>query len=218
MPLLPPRFFNHYLALECLLIFGVLPPALALLKPHGWMYAALWVVSGFAALTLLRQGYRFWPDWNIEAVDRALMKAMILRFIPLALALALFTYLAIPDRLFDLPRERPQLWVLVMVFYPLFSVIPQELLFRSYFFRRYAPLFASPRRMIAASALVFGWVHILLLNPVAVIFSGLGGIIFASTYHKSRSLAAVCIEHALYGCLIFTLGLGYYFYHGQAVR
>ncbi|MEQ1789763.1 MAG: hypothetical protein ABL857_04905 [Rickettsiales bacterium] len=26
------------------------------------------------------------------------------------------------------------------------------------------------------------------------------------------------LEHALYGCMIFTLGLGYYFYHGQAVH
>ena len=35
---------------------------------------------------------------------------------------------------------------------------------------------------------------------------------FATTYQRYRSLALVCLEHAIYGCLIFTLGLGWYFY------
>jgi len=35
-----------------------------------------------------------------------------------------------PDRLFDLPRERPVLWLAVLVFYPLVSVYRQEIVFR----------------------------------------------------------------------------------------
>ena len=107
---------------------------------------------------------------------------------------------------------------MVVLFYPLLSVIPQEIIFRSFFFRRYEQLFNTPNKIILFSGLAFGWVHILLLNWVAVIFSAVGGIIFASTYNRTKSLALTCLEHALYGCFIFTIGLGFYFYHGQAVH
>ena len=33
---------------------------------------------------------------------------------------------------------------------------------------------------------------------------------------KRRSLWLTCLEHGLYGCLIFTIGLGRYFYTGAA--
>jgi len=41
-----------------------------------------------------------------------------------------------------------------------------------------------------------------------------GGWLFGGTYRRSRSLGLVCLEHALYGDLIFTVGLGQYFFHG----
>ena len=40
------------------------------------------------------------------------------------------------------------------------------------------------------------------------------GLIFASTYAKSKSLALVTIEHGLYGNFLFFIGLGWYFYGG----
>jgi hypothetical protein len=49
---------------------------------------------------------------------------------------------------------------------------------------------------------------------VAVVFSMIGGYFFATTYTRHKSLAAAFIEHSLYGCYLFTIGLGYYFYHG----
>ena len=54
-------------------------------------------------------------------------------------------------------------------------------------------------------------------TPVTNLVSN-GGLFFADTYAKTRSLAAVYFEHALYGCYLFTIGLGFYFYHGNAVR
>lgn len=218
MQLFAPHTLKHRRALECVLIFVVFPLVLALLKPRGLMYATLWIAAALALRQLTRNGYVFKEDWNGQAIGKKLIKSMFLLFIPLAIALGLFTWIMIPERLFNLPREQPLTWVMVMLFYPLLSVVPQELLFRSFFFRRYAVLFGDGKWLVAASAVVFGWVHILLLNPVAVIFSALGGVIFANTYRQSRSLAAACLEHALYGCLVFSLGLGYYFYHGQAVR
>ena len=41
----------------------------------------------------------------------------------------------------------------------------------------------------------------------------LGGWLFARRYQRTRSLLTVSVEHALYGVLIFTIGLGDLFYH-----
>lgn len=41
-----------------------------------------------------------------------------------------------------------------------------------------------------------------------------GEVLFATCYAETGSLATSCFEHALYGCWLFTLGLGQYFYHG----
>jgi hypothetical protein len=43
----------------------------------------------------------------------------------------------------------------------------------------------------------------------------IGGWFFAETYARTRSMRLVWLEHALYGCLVFTIGLGDYFYHGN---
>jgi hypothetical protein len=44
-----------------------------------------------------------------------------------------------------------------------------------------------------------------------------GGWLFARRYQRTRSLLAASVEHALYGVLAFTVGLGTLFYHA-AVR
>jgi membrane protease YdiL (CAAX protease family) len=101
-----------------------------------------------------------------------------------------------------------------MLLYPLVSVYPQELLYRAFFFHRYQPLFGSGWIMLLASACAFGFVHILFANWLAVGLCFVGGLLFAFTYQKSGSLLLTCIDHALFGNFIFTIGLGQFFYHG----
>lgn len=104
---------------------------------------------------------------------------------------------------------------MVLLLYPIFSAFTQELLFRRFFFWRYEEWFgAHTTLLIIVNALIFGYVHIVFENWIAVVFSTLGGFLFAHTYHKTRSTLLVTVEHALYGDLLFTLGLGMYFYHG----
>src|SRR5690606_19736697 len=126
----------------------------------------------------------------------------------------LLTWWLRPDLLFGFVREKPAFWLLVMFLYPLLSVIPQEIIFRSFFFERYRNLFTHPATMIVASGIAFGFAHILFHNWVAPLLCLIGGIMFATTYHRHRSLLLVAVEHALYGDFLFTLGLGRYFYHG----
>ena len=69
--------------------------------------------------------------------------------------------------------------------------------------------------MIFASALAFGFVHIIFRNWLAVGLCVLGGALFAFTYHSSQSFLLACLEHAVFGNFLFTIGLGKFFYHGS---
>jgi membrane protease YdiL (CAAX protease family) len=128
------------------------------------------------------------------------------------LLLAGWVALAEPERWLELPRERPGLWLAVMVLYPLLSVVPQELLYRCFFFRRYRSLWGEGRGAVLASALAFGWAHVVFLSWISVLLTLAGGWILARTFERTRSLPLVALEHALYGCLVFTVGLGRHFY------
>ena len=66
--------------------------------------------------------------------------------------------------------------------------------------------------MILSSALSFGFLHIMYDNAIAVGFTLLGGLVFSISYTKSRRLLVPTLEHSLYGLVIFTSGLGRFFY------
>ncbi|GAA0956194.1 CPBP family glutamic-type intramembrane protease [Virgisporangium aurantiacum] len=125
-----------------------------------------------------------------------------------------------PDRLFDLPRRMPLLWVAVVVLYPLVSVYPQELIYRAFLLHRYGPVFggADTRGAAAAGTAAFGFAHLMFGSVWSVLLTLIGGWLFARRYQRSRSLLAAAVEHALYGVLAFTVGLGDLFYHGATAR
>ncbi len=120
-----------------------------------------------------------------------------------------------PELLFSFIKRSPGVWILVMLFYPLVSVYPQEMLYRAFFFHRYQPLFGNGWAMLLASALAFGFVHIIFGNWLSVVLCVFGGLLFAFTYQSSGSLLLACMEHAIFGNFIFTIGLGKFFYHGS---
>jgi membrane protease YdiL (CAAX protease family) len=137
---------------------------------------------------------------------------MLKQFIVIAAVMMALIYLFIPDHLFSFIKVDPLLWALIMVLYPLISVYPQELLYRTFFFHRYKMLFNEKWQIITVNALLFGYIHIIFENWVAVGLTILGGFLFASMYERTRSTILVSVTHALYGDLIFTIGLGKYFY------
>jgi uncharacterized protein len=198
--------------LELLLLFFGLPAALAIHPLRLWPLPIMWAASLYCYFFLRSQpdfpGGKF---WNVAAVREQLQSILAL-FLPAACALSLAVYFLAPRLFLNLPRRVPLLWALVMVFYPLLSVIPQTLMYRAYFFRRYHPLFSSGWPLMVASAVSFSWLHIVLRNPVAPLLTLPAGLLFAWRYARTNSVLASAFEHALYGCLVFTLGLGAYFY------
>lgn len=201
---------------ECLLVFGGFPLLIMLLKHRGLMIAMLWL-GALIVWAVLRVGYKrlHAAEWNWPGF-RAGIKPVLMRFALLGPLIALATWLVMPDDFLSFPRERPEMWWRVMLFYPLLSVWPQEIIYRSFMYHRYQPIWGTQRGYVWASAGAFGFAHVLLYNPVAVIMTAMGGYLFAKDFARHKSLGLACFEHALYGCCAFTVGLGKFFYTGAA--
>ncbi len=142
------------------------------------------------------------------------MKPILIRWVICSFLMLVFTYYYDPDKLFYIPREKPQLILFLAVFYPIFSALPQEFIFCTFFFERYKPFFPNNTARVYASAIVFAYAHVLFINPVAPVLSFIAGLIFAGTFARTKSLALVTIEHSLYGLVLFIVGLGWYFWGG----
>lgn len=197
---------------ECLLLFFIIPPSLYFIRQVVAFKVVLLVLvwAGICAWWLHRQpGF----SWRGPGLKRPLA-GVLLTFLAGAIPLTILAYHHLPERFFSFPAQKPGLWGLVMLLYPLLAAWPQEIIFRAFFFRRYAPLFPRPAALIAASAISFGLAHALYGNLVAPPLSALGGAVFAWRYQRHGSLTAAGLEHGLWGDFLFTSGLGWFFYSG----
>lgn len=203
---------------EFLLIFGGAPLLVLAVRERWFMIMLMW--GGAAVVVFVLHKFyarRHAVEWNFKAFREG-WRDMAALFLLAAPVLILIAYFLLPQQFLSLPRERPELWMRILVLYPVLSVWPQELVYRSFIYHRYAPIFGTGYGYIAASAIAFSWLHIMFLNPVAVILTLAGGYFFAKSYSRHQSLALVCLEHAVYGLLLFTVGYGWFFFSGAAWR
>lgn len=199
---------------EFALIFIGVPVSLGLspLVPQRHRMLVLWAVTALALGALLAdRAFDRRRLWNSDDL-RARLAPIIRRFLLLATVLAVLVAVLAPSLFLRFPRERPALWALVMLLYPVLSVYPQGLIYRAFLFHRYGPAMPGPAIALLASAAAFALMHVIFHNPVAPVLSFLGGLMFARTYARTGSMLVSSIEHAMYGCFIFTVGLGEYFY------
>lgn len=202
------------LILEFLILFVALPLGYRFSPVRFPVLPLLWMAAGYAWWQLLRDR-RFDRTllWNAGALPGSLLRI----FAVFAIA-ALMIWMGVrwfaPDLEWSFVRRSPAFWAIVMVLYPVLSVYPQGLVYRAFFFQRYGALIPGRWTMIVASAAAFAFMHIIFRNWVAVALTFAGGLLFAARYAETSSLATSSFEHALYGCWLFTVGLGQYFYHG----
>ncbi len=211
---------NIALAIEFVLLCIMLPTIIIVYRLAPYMLFFLWAAAAYCAYHLfIKRHEHFAKDtWKWRAVNKENMKTIIPRWLLCCVGMVAFIYFYAPDRMFDLAYHKPAFLLILFFIYPILSAFPQELIFCSFFFHRYKPFFKSQRARIIASALVFAYAHILYINLVAPFLSLIAGIIFAQTYAKTRSLALVTIEHALYGNALFLIGLGWYFWGGALAQ
>lgn len=191
---------------------GPLAYMLFLSKPE-YLFPALWALFA-VCLTLLLLDQKVDRSKLWRGAGSLGLKQLFLQFVVLAIALSIAVALFMPEKLLGLPRMNTGLWATIMIAYPIASVYPQEIIWRVFFFHRYREIFQNRWVMIVASAAAFGFVHIVFENWIAVAMTMVGGLLFGLTYDRTRSALLTSVEHALYGCFVFTIGIGEYFYSG----
>lgn len=192
-----------------------MPILVILLGAIKVLFILLWLFAILAYFYMRKNhAYSYKKDYNKKALNKTNIGKILVPYLVSICVLFIATYYFYNDKLLFLPINMPHIWLMVMVFYPLLSVPPQEIIYRSFIFRRYKHCF-SDNQLTHLSALTFGFGHIIFQNLEAVILSTIAGYIFALRYKKGRALSLVIFEHAIYGMLIFTVGLGYFFYRGS---
>jgi hypothetical protein len=215
-PLISRRWPLGHLAAEFAVLFvGI--PILFYLHRHFFGTFLIPFILGIAALCLvLLLADKHFDRRRLFDTEHFFprLRKTLLTFIPWAAALTLAWTLYQPQKLFAFPRANPPLWAAVMVLYPLLSAYPQEVIFRTFLFHRYRFLFPGRNTRIVGSALAFGLAHLFFANWLAPTLSALGGFLIAVTYAGTASTLQASIVHGLWGNLVFTIGLGRFFYGG----
>ncbi|MEE9545955.1 MAG: CPBP family glutamic-type intramembrane protease [Hyphomicrobium sp.] len=133
-------------------------------------------------------------------------------------AVALYIWHYHPSWLFEFPRNRPETYMRIMLLYPAMSVVVQEFVDRTVYFHRYGPLFGKAWWLaILLNGALFGFGHIVIGTQLAVLGTMATGTLFAVRYALTRSFWAVFFEHTLWGALVFTVGLGRFFFTGVPI-
>ena len=197
----------NYRLVEFFIIFVLVPVSFAIYYPL-WV-KALVAVLGFAYVlfVLLRvEKNKFKITKNINW--KSFFKHTFLKCIGIAFLTSLFVYFTDKSLLFTIVINKPLLWLMILFIYSFFSVYPQELIYRTFYFERYDRLFQNKNLFIFVNAIVFSLAHLFFRNSLVIILTFLGGLLFAFTYKKTKSTLLVTIEHAIYGCWLFTVGMG----------
>ncbi|WAC02681.1 CPBP family intramembrane metalloprotease [Lacinutrix neustonica] len=189
-------------------IFFILIPISFVLSFPVWIKMGL-SITGFiyviyVLLKIEKNKFKIKEDlhWKL------FFKATTIKFIIIAIITTVFVYLLEPSNLFKVLVNKPLLWLVLLVVYSVFSVYPQELIYRTFYFQRYESLFKNKNVFIFLNATVFCLAHLFFRNVLVIIITFFGGLLFAFTFNKTKSTLLVTIEHAVYGCWLFTVGMG----------
>lgn len=197
-------------------LFVLAPVAVAVLLPAQVMLPALLAVTGLGIWLLSRTpGFRWsdlWRGWD------AVRPGPVLAFagITLAVSLAAVSVFA-PGAAFALLREQPGLLAMIVLLYPLLSVVPQELVFRPLFFRRYGPILPVGAAL-GLNAAIFSLAHLMYWSALVAAMTFFGGLAFGWAYRSRGSFPLAVVLHSVAGWVVFTVGLGVFFYSGNVQR
>ena len=204
--------------IEFLLLFFIGPTLFAYTRHRIPAIPALWGLTAYCLIVLLRDpGFDREHLWNAAALSENARPIVALFTLAAVIGIVLVRRF-VPDLFLSFPRSKPRVWSMVMVLYPILSVYPQGIVYRAFVFDRYRDLFGPPWAIVLASAVAFAYVHIVFQNKLAIGLTLIAGVLFALRYLQTGSLFVSSFEHALYGCSIFTIGLGRSFYHVRQTR
>lgn len=205
------------LAAEFLALFIGVPVLMAVffedIQRNRALFPTILALAGVALVLLLRT-----PGWRLRDLLRGPVlgewRIIVGFWIISAVACSGFVMAISPNSFLNIPLQRPGLWLVIMVFYPLLSALPQEIIYRSLFFERYQVLFPGMALPILVNGAVFGFGHLFYDNWITITMTAVGGMVMGWAYMRGRSTLLAWVLHSIAGQLVFTSGLGHFFYHG----
>lgn len=201
-----------YLYLEFVLLFFGIPTLVYLdqdfIRPSIIILPALVFI-----FLLLRKNTDFkWRELISWTVSGKTMAGSAVIILICGLLMLGYVWLFERHNLFNLPRANIWIFLAMVVFYPVFSAYGQEIIYRTFLFRRYSVIFPKAWQFILLSALTFSFLHIVYYDPVSMILTFIGGLYFSWVYITTRSVLYTAVLHGIFGMLVFGVGLGQYFW------
>jgi len=202
---------------EFLGLYVAAPVAMAVFLPPALMFPVLFLFTSLGVILLhVTEGFQ-WHDLtrNLRKVDwRA-----VAGFAAVTAAVAAWVVLTrAPEAFLALPKYQPALLLMIVLLYPILSALPQEVVFRPLFFRRYGALLPGLKPAMVLNAGVFSLAHLMYWSWVVAVMTFFGGLAFAWAYEARRSFAMAVVLHSVAGWILFALGLGVWFYSGNVQR
>ena len=196
-----------YKLTEFFIIFILIPISFAIQYPI-WIKMSIGVFGFLYILFILlrveKNRFKIAPNLSWKFF----FKRVVAQLIGIAILTIVYMWIVDKPSLFVVILNKPLMWLAILFVYSVFSVYPQELIYRTFFFQRYRSLFKSEVLFIVVNAALFSLAHIFFRNGLVMILTFVGGILFALTFKKTKSTLLVSIEHAIYGCWLFTVGMG----------
>jgi len=198
------------LVAELILLFLILP----LLYYFDWIpgHKSVPLLLAFAYCLIILLLDKSFDRRQLRARHFRGFGSIMKRFGFTAILLTAYLFIFEPENFLMIPKTNLWPWVAIMVFYPLWSALPQELIFRAFYFHRYRLIIPNLNVLMILNALLFAYMHIIFNNWIALLGGFIAGLFWAQTYLRTKSLLTVSAEHAIYGNFIYTFGLGPYFY------
>ena len=198
---------NPLKKLEFFFIFLIIPSTIFFLDSSIIIFLTLYLVSILSLVILY-----FDKTFLFTSLKKKIDWKFVIIFSVIFFFLGFF-YVLLVDKnlLFIFPKTNFKLWLIVIFIYPFLSVIPQELVYRVFFFQRYFPNINRFYFPAFLNLVVFAYGHLVFSNMHAIIITAIVSPIFTYAYLKKSFLTCV-ILHTLGGQIIFTLGLGKYFF------
>ena len=202
---------------EFFVFFVIAPVAIAAFLPATVMFSALFALTAIGLVLLHATDGFHWRELR-QGMGQIDLRALGVFTATTLLTCGLVIVFTAPDQAFNIVRREPLLLLMILCLYPVLSALPQEIVFRPLFFRRYGAILPEGHGAIVLNAAIFSLAHLMYWSWIVAAMTFFGGLAFAWAYEVRRSFPFAVLLHAVAGNLVFLTGLGIYFYSGNVVR
>jgi len=135
---------NWYRGLELLIIFIFIPVSFAIQYP-AWIKLAIGLVGFAYVLWVLFKREKLSLRMQKQINWRSFWNETLITFAIIAVITTIYVWLLQPASLFYVPLNKPGLFVIILFVYTFLSVWPQEIVYRTFYVKRYEHLFKSKK-------------------------------------------------------------------------